>query len=132
MTPHNFWEQVALPPKPTFQGHSEEIGLQPATQEFHKMWEPKISKLKGGYISSARLVFQSWLKDICVHVEDRRLTQREVMQLVKDFTTKHAWDEVELYMDMVAEEYQSFKCLIEHLHDTFQSGKTLSELISHF
>ena len=37
---------------------------------FKKMWEPKISKLKVGYSSSARLIFQSWLKDICFHVEE--------------------------------------------------------------
>ena len=39
------------------------------------MSELKISKVKGGYTSSARLVFQSWLKDIHVHVQDSRLTQ---------------------------------------------------------
>ena len=78
------------------------------------------------------LIFQSWLKDIHVHIEDRRLTQREAIQLVKDFTMECAWDEVELYMGMVAKEDQSFKGLIDHLHDAFQSGKTLSELISDF
>ena len=63
-------EEVALPAKPTFQSHPEEIGLYMATCEFQKMCEPKISKLKGGYTSSAGLVFQSWLMDICVHVQD--------------------------------------------------------------
>ena len=96
------------------------------------MWEPKIRKLKGGYSSSAGLIFQSWLKDIHVHREDRRLTQREAIQLVKDFTTEHAQDEVEFYIGMMAEEVQSFKDLIDHLHDAFQSGETLSELISDF
>ena len=33
---------------------------------------------------------------------------------------------------MVVEEDQSFKGLIDHLHDAFQSGETLSELISDF
>ena len=94
------------------------------------MQEPKISKLKGGY--SARLIFQSWLKDICVHVQDRRLTQREAIQLVKDFTAECARDEVEFYMGMMAEEDQSFEGLIDHLCDAFQSGETLSELISNF
>ena len=65
-------------------------------------------------------------------MEDRRLLQREAIQLVKDFTTEHAWDEVEFYMVMMAEEDQSFKGLIDHLHDTFQSGESLSELISDF
>ena len=91
-----------------------------------------ISKLKGGYSSLAGLIFQSWLKDVHVHVEDRRLTQREAMQLVKDFTVEHAQDEVEFYMAMIAEEDQSLKGLIDHIHDAFQSGKTLSELISNF
>ena len=96
------------------------------------MQEPKISKLKGGYSSSTGLIFQSWLKEIHVHIEDRRLTQREAIQLVKEFTMEHAWDEVEFYMGMVANEDQSFEGLIGHLHDTFQSGETIGELISDF
>ena len=83
------------------------------------MHEPKISKLKGGYTSSASLVFQSWLKDIHVHIQDRRLSQRETIQLVKDFTTECAQDELEFYMGMVVEEDQSFEGLIEHLGDAF-------------
>ena len=96
------------------------------------MWEPKISKLKGGYSSSAGYTFQSWLKDTHVHVEDRRFTQREAIQLVKDFTMECARDEVEFYMGMMAEEDQSFQGLIDYLHDAFKSGGTLSELISDF
>ena len=59
--------------------------MQMAAQEFCKLCEPKINKLKGGYSATANLIFQSWIKDIRVHVEDRNLTQREAMQLVKDF-----------------------------------------------
>ena len=92
----------------------------------------KISKLKGGYTSSAGLVFQSWLKDICVHIQDQRLTQRGAIQLVKDFTTECAQDEVEFYMGMVMEEDQSFEGLIEHLRDAFQLGKMLSDHINNF
>ena len=43
-----------------------------------------------------------------------------------------AWDEAEFYMGMIVEEDQSFKGLIEHLWDAFQSGETLSKLISNF
>ena len=129
-TPHNLPEEVALQTRPMLQSHPDEIRLHTATHEFRKMWEPKISKLKGGYTSSARLIIQSWLKDICVHVQ--RLTQREVIQLVKAFTVGCAQDEVELCMGMVVEEDQSFEGLVEHLWDAFQSGKTLSELISNF
>ena len=41
-----------------------------AVQEFHKLCKPKINKLKGGYSATVNLIFQSWLKDINVHVED--------------------------------------------------------------
>ena len=88
------------------------------------MQEPKISKLKGGYTPSAGLVFQSWLKDIHVYVQDNKLTQREAIQLVKDFTAEHAWDEVESYLGLFIEEDQSFEGLVEHLQDAFQSGET--------
>ena len=51
---------------------------------------------------------------------------------MKDFTAKHAWDEVYFYMGIVAEEDQSFEGFMEHLCDAFQSGETLSKLISDF
>ena len=106
--------------------------MQMAMQEFHKLHKPKINKLKGGYSATANLIFQSWLKDIQVHVEDRNLTQREAMQLIKDFTAKCAHDKVEFYMGMVVEEQQTFEGLVQHLKNVFQSGKTISELISDF
>ena len=61
-----------------------------AVQEFCKLWKPKINKLKGGYSATANLIFQSWLKDINIHVEDQNLTEREAIQLVKDFTAERA------------------------------------------
>ena len=106
--------------------------MQMAAQEFHKMCEPKINKLKSGYCATANLIFQSWLKDIRVHVEDHNLTEREAMQLIKDCTAEHACEEVEFYMGMVAEDQQTFEGLIQHLKNDFQSGKTISELISDF
>ena len=54
------------------------------------------------------------------------------MQLVKDFTAECACDEVEFYMGMVADEQQTFKGLIQHLKNAFQSSETTSELISNF
>ena len=103
-----------------------------AVQEFHNMCEPKINKLKGGYSATANLIFQSWLKGIWVHVEDRNLTQREAMQLIKDFTAEHACDKEEFYMGMVVEEQQTFKGLVQHLKNALQSGETISKLISDF
>ena len=131
-TLQSLYEEVASPAKPTFQDDSEQIRLHVVTHVFRKMRGPKLSNLKGGYTSSTRLVFQSWLKDIHVHVQDQKLTQRKAIQLVKDFTVECAWDEMEFYMGMAAEEQQSFKGLIEHLWDAFQSGETLSELIRDF
>ena len=89
-TPCRSQEEVAVPLKPMVQSHPEETGLHAAAHKFQKMWEWKISKLKGGDTSSAGLIFQSWLKDTCVHVEDKQLTQREAIQFVKDFTAQCA------------------------------------------
>ena len=101
-------------------------------QEFHKLHEPKINKLKGGYSATANLIFQSWLKDINAHVEDRNLTEREAIQLVKDFTADRAHNEVEFYMGMITDEQQSFDGLVNHLKNAFQLVETMSELISNF
>ena len=101
-------------------------------QEFHKMCKPKINKLKGSYSATANLIFQSWFKDIWVHVEDHNLSEREAMQLMKDFTAEHAHAKVEFYMGMVTEDQQTFEGLVQHLKNAFQSGKTISELISDF
>ena len=86
--------------------------MQMAAREFCKLCKPKINKLKGGYSATTNLIFQSWLKDITVHFEDRNMTQREAMQLIKDFTAERACDEVEFYMGMVAEEKQTFESLV--------------------
>ena len=96
------------------------------------MHEPKINKLKGGYSATANLIFQSWLKDINIHVKDQNLTEREAIQLVKDFTPERAHDEVEFYMGMTADDQQTFNGLVNHLKNAFQLGETVSELISDF
>ena len=103
-----------------------------AVQEFHKLCEPKINKLKGGYSATANLIFQSWLKDINIHIEDQNLTEREAIQLVKDFTADRAHNEVEFYMGMITDDQQSFDGLVNHLKNAFQSGETVSKLISDF
>ena len=106
--------------------------MQMAACEFCKLHEPKINKLMGGYSATANLIFQSWLKDIRVHVEDRNLTEREAIQLVIDFTAECAHNEVEFYMGMVADDQQTFEGLVQHLKNAFQSSKTTSKLISDF
>ena len=101
-------------------------------QEFCKLHEPKINKLKGGYSATANLIFQSWLKDINIHVKDWNLTEREAIQLVKDFNAERTHDEVEFYMGMTLHDQQTFDGLVHHLKNAFQLGETLSELISDF
>ena len=103
-----------------------------AAQEFCKLHKPKINKLKGGYSATANLIFQSWLKDINIHIEDWNLTKREAIQLVKDFTAERAHDEVEFYMGMIMDDWQSFDGLVNQLKHAFQLGETMSKLISDF
>ena len=95
---------MVLPSRPVSQTHPEETVLHAAAQEFQKIGKPEVSKLKGGKTSLAGQSFQTWLK---------------TLQLVKYFTAKHAWDKVEFYMGMVAEEDQSFEGLMECLDDAF-------------
>ena len=77
-------------------------------------------------------MFQSWLKDINIHVEDWNLTEREAIQLVKDFTAERPCNEVEFYMGMIADDQQTFDGLGDNLKNAFQLGETVSELISDF
>ena len=80
----------------------------------------------------ANLIFQSWLNNIKVHVEDWNLTEREAIQLVKDFTAERAHNEVEFYMGMIADDQQTFDGLVTHVKSALQSGENISELISDF
>ena len=112
--------------------YSPGYDMKVVVQEFHKLCKPKINKLKDGYSATANLIFQSWLKDINIHIEDLNLTEREAIQLVKDFTAENAHDEVEFYMGMTADDQQTFDGLVNHLKNAFQSGETISELISDF
>ena len=101
-------------------------------EEFCKLHDPKINKLNGGYLATANLIFQLRLKDIKVHVEDWNLTERETIQLSKDFTAECACNEVAFYMDMIADNQQTFDGLVNHLKSAFQSGETISKLNSNF
>ena len=106
--------------------------MERVVQEFCKLCKPKINKLKGGYSATANLIFQLWLKDINIHVEDQSLTEREAIQLVKAFTAERACNEVEFYMGMIADDQQTFGGLVNHLKNAFLLGETMSELINDF
>ena len=106
--------------------------LQAAAKQFRKLRDPKVAKLKGGYSSDAILVFLLWLKDIWMYVLEHHLSQQEAIQLVKGYTPKHAWLDVEYYLGMTLESGQSFQGLIDHLSLAFQSCETVSSLIGDF
>ena len=73
--------------------------LQLVAEEFRKICKPKIQKLKSRYSANALLVFNSWLKDIEMCVKERKLTNMEAIQLVKDYTAEGARGVVEFYLD---------------------------------
>ena len=94
------------------------------------MREPKISKLKGGYSANAMLVFNSWLKDIKMCIQEWKLSNLEAVQLIKDFTSDNARGAVEFYLD--TNSTWSYKALIEHLRTSFETGESFSSLVGDF
>ena len=104
--------------------------LQLVAEEFRKIHEPNIQKLKGGYSANAMVVFNSWLKDIEMCVKERNLTNMEAVQLVKDYTSEGARGVVEFYLDTPAT--WKYHELIEHLRTSFESGETFSLLVGDF
>ena len=83
--------------------------IQATATEFRKLREPKVAKFKGDYSSDACLVFQSWLKDICVYVIEHHLSQWETIQLVKDYSSEHVQLKVEFYLGLTPDSEQSFQ-----------------------
>ena len=65
-----------------------------ASKEFRHMWEPKITKLHGGYSTDAELVFRSWRADILANIQDRELDNKAAIQLIKEQTLENARQEV--------------------------------------
>ena len=104
--------------------------LQLAGEEFRKICKPKIQKLKGGYSSNAMLVFNSWLKDVEMCVRERKLSNLEAVQLIKDYITENARGLVEFHLDTISTwNYEEF---IRHLRTLFESGKIFSSLVGDF
>ena len=76
------------------------------------------------------LAFNPWLKDIEMCVKEWKLTNMEVVQLVKDYTSEGAGGAVEFYLD--TNSTWKYHELIEHLWTSFESSKTFSSLVRHF
>ena len=104
--------------------------LQLVAEEFRKIREPKISKLKGGNLANAMLVFNSWLKDIKTCIQEWRLSNMEAVQLINNYTSESAWGAVEFYLD--TNSTWNYKVLIEHLRTSFETGKSFSSLVDDF
>ena len=81
-------------------------------------------------MAKAALIFNSWLKDIDMCVQDCNLTKHEAVQLVKDNTIEHACGAVAFYLDTNLQ--WSYSELIEHLRTLFESGETFSSLLGNF
>ena len=111
-TPRRHLEEDRVRVRVNSDTHPPGYGMKVAVQEFCKLHKPKINKLKGGYSATANLIFQSWLKDINIHVKDQNLTEREAIQLVKDYTAERAYNEVEFYMGMIVDDQQTFDGLV--------------------
>ena len=71
-----------------------------ASKEFQCMWEPKITKLKGGYLADAELVFWSWHADIEAHIVDHNLNNPAALQLIKDQPLEGPCHEVEYQLNL--------------------------------
>ena len=61
-----------------------------ASKEFRRMWEPKITKLRGGYSANAELMFRSWKSDILSNIADKELDNKAAIQLIKEQTLDNA------------------------------------------
>ena len=67
-----------------------------------------------------------------MYVLEHHLSQWKAIQLVKDYTSKHAWLEMEYYLGSTPKGRQSFQGLIDHLSLRVHSCETVSSLIGDF
>ena len=102
-----------------------------ASKEFQHMWEPKITKLHGGYSADAELIFQSWQADMLSNIQDRELDNKAAIQLIKEQTLENTRHEVEFQLDLCSGEI-SYQDLLRHLSITFQGGDDEANLLAEF
>ena len=102
-----------------------------ASKEFRHMWEPKITKLHGGYSADAELVFRSWRADILANIQDRELDNKAAIQLIKEQTLDNARCEVKFQLDLCGGVI-SYQDLLKHLSIAFQGGDDEANLLAEF
>ena len=97
--------------------------------EFKKMREPKIQKLKGGNTSSTQLFITGWIKEVCAVIHDHTLSDQEGVQLIREFTELKA-RQVDFYLNMTPN--PTTEGVLDHLVSTFSSGEDESSIKSEF
>ena len=102
-----------------------------ASKEFRQMWDPKITKFKGGYLADAELTFRSWHTDIEAHIQDRELDNKAAIQLIKDMTLDSTRREVEFQLDLCGG-ITTYQDLLIHLSVAFQGGDEEANLLAEF
>ena len=102
-----------------------------ASKEFQRMWEPKITKLHGGYSADAELMFWSWQVDILANIQDRELDNKAAIQLIKEQTLDNACQEVKFQLDLCGGNI-TYQNLLRHLSITFQGGDDEANLLAEF
>ena len=91
-----------------------------ASKEFQHMWEPKITKLHGGYSA-----------DVLVNIQDWELDNKAAIQLIKEQTLDNAHHEVKFQLDLCGSEI-SYQDLLWHLSIAFQGGDDQANLLAEF
>ena len=102
-----------------------------ALKEFHRMREPKITKLRGGYSADAELTFRSWRSDILAHITDQELDNKAAIHLIKEQTLDNARHEVEFQLDLCGSNI-TYQDLLKHLSVTFQGGDDEANILAEF
>ena len=102
-----------------------------ASKEFWCMRELRITKLKGGYSADAELVFRTWQADVLVHIQDCKLDNLAVIQLIKDPTQDSAHHKVKFQLDLCGDNIP-YQQLLEHLSMAFQGGDDEANVLVEF
>ena len=101
------------------------------SKEFHRMREPKITKLRGGYSANTELMFRSWKSDILAHINDRELDNKSAIQLIKEQTLDNAYHKVEFQLNLCGGEI-TYQDLLQYLGITFQWGNDEANVLAEF
>ena len=102
-----------------------------ASKEFRHMWQPKIIKLKGGYLADVELMFQSWHPDVEAHIVDHNLNNSAAFQLIKDQTLEGAHCKVKYQLNLCGG-IIDYHELPKHLSVTFQGGEDEANILMEF